>query len=391
MAPSGEPDSAVLLRRLLPFVPVVAIPSAAVVLAGLLGASRTLIGPCAAVAWCTTVVWGIRWAASRPYPVLVAITVLQAVLGLLSVAGTAMPAAVAIFVVAGGLIGVLLRPRAMLWVGLLFCVITVMTIATYPPPRLPGQDPSPIWALAPASSTILLGVLTRKTLVARLRAEELASMLDDANASLERSAVVGDRLAVARERVEVANELYHRLANSLAATQLHVEVAARKTGTGAIDGARASLATALAAIEEGMKELRHCVTLLRERHELALSEVVRAMVRTLPNDAIDTEVSVRGDEHRIDADREFALFRVIQESLAAGARDSGRGTLQLRLDYTGHSVGVDITGVGAGALTLPGRGLLEASERIRSYGGQLDVGAGASGAVVLRAEVPLSS
>ena len=312
-------------------------------------------------------------------------------LGLLTIQATAMPAAVAVFVVGSTAIGAFLRPSWAKPVALGYAVLVAVLVAITPPPPLPSGPPSPLWAPIPALATVGIGALIRKTIVARQHADHLAVLLDRANAELEQCARTSDRLAATRQRVEIANELYHRLANALAASELHAEVAERKSSLGDADGARSSVTTALAAIEDGMLELRRCVTLLRERGEASLSEVVTAMAERLSTDQLRTEVSVIGEERRVDAGREFALFRVIQESLAAGARQADGGVLDVTLDYTGPRVRLHVTDHGSGALTRPGPGLLEVHERISAHGGSLRVEDDAAGEVVLTAEVPLAS
>lgn len=98
-------------------------------------------------------------------------------------------------------------------------------------------------------------------------------------------------------------------------------------------------------------------------------------------------------------DIETALFRIVQESLTNIHRHSGSASARITLEKTAQRIGLPVKDQGAGMLDeasgetlnsvqMLGMGILGMRQRVRQFGGTLDIQTGRHGTEII-ATVPL--
>jgi signal transduction histidine kinase len=113
---------------------------------------------------------------------------------------------------------------------------------------------------------------------------------------------------------------------------------------------------------------------------------------------IKVDLEMRPALGRLSSDMEIALFRVVQECLTNIHRHSGSATANIQLARTQNLVRVEISDTGTGIpanrrhadKVIPGVGLMGIQERMRQFGGSLEITSTASGTTVV-ASIPLKS
>jgi signal transduction histidine kinase len=111
---------------------------------------------------------------------------------------------------------------------------------------------------------------------------------------------------------------------------------------------------------------------------------------------VKVELEMSPDFGRLAADMEIALFRVVQECLTNIHRHSGSTTANIRLSRDLETVLAEIVDTGKGVSpkhlhkgkVIPGVGLMGIQERMRQFGGSVEITSSENGTAVL-ARIPL--
>jgi len=209
------------------------------------------------------------------------------------------------------------------------------------------------------------------------------------------------RLAAARlqdQRVQIARELHDVLAHTATVISVHADVADE-----ALDddpaAARTSVQAIRSASHNALRQLRDTVKVLREqeRPETHLPERGLAELPALVADMIESGLEVDLREPELPATPgsavDTAAYRIVQESLTNVLRHSRatRASVTITcqddvLDVTVHDPGpADVNG---SAQRSGGHGLGGIRERVRSFGGGVDIGPD-DGGFTVRASLPL--
>ncbi|MEM9493445.1 MAG: histidine kinase, partial [Myxococcota bacterium] len=122
---------------------------------------------------------------------------------------------------------------------------------------------SPMWMPQPALLGFAVGWALRHVALSHRRVENLAQRMCSLNELLHKHLQSADELAAARERTRIAQELHDRVGHGLTTTHLYLEVARRRASAESDDVAQA-LERATESNRDALRELRSCVTLLRE-------------------------------------------------------------------------------------------------------------------------------
>lgn len=220
-----------------------------------------------------------------------------------------------------------------------------------------------------------MGWFLRTNRLARVRAETLAETQRKLNDVLELQLSRAGQLASARERTRIARELHDCVGHYFTTTLLYLELARRH--------ARADQTEVLEAIDKSrhtnqraLDELRRCVEVLRESsgpRDLAAS--LRALARDLPLESLSIDVVVEGEERRLDAGREFAIFRAAQEGITNVLRHANASEISVVLSYGADRVELSVCDDGTWRTERgSGVGLRGLRERLEPLGGALRVG-----------------
>lgn len=225
------------------------------------------------------------------------------------------------------------------------------------------------------------------------RAESSARAIARAE-RLEREQAERAAEAVADERARIARELHDVVAHSLTVVTIQLQAVRRRLGEGQESEAR-DLAAAEAVTREAMGEMRRLLGVLRGGGEgdLApqpgLSELPR-LVDRLDSPATRVRLTVEGTPEPLSPGMDLAAFRVAQEAITNATRHAHASAIDVVVRWTRDALRLEVRDDGRGMEDQPGagHGLVGMRERIALYGGELDVGPGAAGGVVVRATFP---
>ncbi len=233
----------------------------------------------------------------------------------------------------------------------------------------------PFMVAVPAVVLFAIGRTVRYSVLTQITAQEQAATLSQTNALLANSLRASGELATARERGRIARELHDSLGHCLTAAHVQVQLAARAVEARS-DSAGDALEKVSDAVLGGIHELRRCVAVMRDpRTDEPLGEVMRALVDALPQDGLVIRLTVDGPERTLAPEREFVLFRALQEALTNVTKHASAENVHVRLAYT--SVGrvrleVRDDGVGSEAVAA-GFGLNGLAQRVEAFGGDLAI------------------
>jgi signal transduction histidine kinase len=202
------------------------------------------------------------------------------------------------------------------------------------------------------------------------------------------------------EHRRIARELHDSIAQELVAVSMNLSELQKR-----IDGKDPMsdniISDSIAILEQCNGEIRTISHLLHPAllDELGLTRALRHYVEGFAErSGIATTLDVAPQLGPLPRAVEATLFRVVQESLANVLRHSGSQTATVRLQPTDQGVELEIVDHGHGfpralvtsdgAVAGLGVGILGMRERLRQFGGHLDLQSTATGAVV-RAKVPL--
>ena len=203
--------------------------------------------------------------------------------------------------------------------------------------------------------------------------------------------------AVARveedERRRLARELHDGLGQTLTALKHRLA----QLGGDVAPEARDRLDAAIALCGDALEDTRALSRLLRPPilDDLGLEAALRALARTLGESSglsIDVAVEPLPD---LDGDLQTLVFRVAQEALNNAAKHAQAKEVILRVVARGGLLQLQVADDGRGCdpdamLASGGSGLGGMRERLRLYGGQLQVESGAQG-TLLRASLPIAA
>lgn len=200
--------------------------------------------------------------------------------------------------------------------------------------------------------------------------------------------------AVSDERARVAGELHDVIAHALGAMTIQAGAARRLTAS---DPARAR--DAFGAVEstgrDALTELRALLGVLRrEDEELALAPQprlanLRDLLRRTTASGLPVELAIDGKPPAdLPAGVDLTAYRVVQEALGAALRHGEAGQARVRVRYGAGEVVVEVADDGRAQAD---RHLLGMHERVRVYGGRLQVGTGRDGGHRVRARLPVEA
>lgn len=197
------------------------------------------------------------------------------------------------------------------------------------------------------------------------------------------------------ERRRIARDLHDGVGQNLTALKhrLHELDAALPPQH---DALRGPLAAALALCGDTLEDTRELSRLLRPPilDDLGLEAALRWLVRS-QGQRSGIEVSLDIDPlPPLDDELQTLLFRVTQEALTNASKHAAAGHVRVRLRLRDAGLRLDIHDDGRGcdpatALASGGNGLSGMRERLRLYGGQLQLRSAAGAGMRVSARVPL--
>lgn len=197
------------------------------------------------------------------------------------------------------------------------------------------------------------------------------------------------------ERKRIARELHDSTGQALAGlsmtiTQMHKDASGANQRR--FEECRAIIATAASEIRN-LSYLLHPPLMDELGLPSAIAEYVDGFVK---RSGIRIEVEVPKELKRLEGNREIALFRIIQESLGNIHRHSGSATASLRIFCLDQDIVLEIRDQGRGLAAgladkkNSGVGIRSMQERLRQFGGSLQIESNETGTSV-RAVLPQQS
>ncbi|MGA8764325.1 MAG: MEDS domain-containing protein [Candidatus Sulfotelmatobacter sp.] len=195
------------------------------------------------------------------------------------------------------------------------------------------------------------------------------------------------------ERRRVAHELHESTAQVLAALAINLRVLGEREANGRdskLIGESAGLVNSLLGEVRQLSHLLHPPTL----EEMGLPSAIQWYTELFAKRSnINVTFEIPGDFGRLSRDKEIAVFRVVQESLANVHQHSGSETATVRITKASGHVCVQVSDLGKGmspqALLAPtGVGISGMRERLRQLGGVLSVHSNSHGTLVT-ADLPV--
>jgi signal transduction histidine kinase len=227
-----------------------------------------------------------------------------------------------------------------------------------------------------------------------------ADALNDLRVAYDRLALLHERLDAAKEeeRRFIAHELHDELGQML--TMVKLRMAGAPGGPAAQGGANGSTAETIALVDAMIGRVRKISSDLRPPllDEVGLFPALRAYVdaqSALSGVPIELQIEDTNGA-RLDAAREIACFRVVQESLTNALRHAAprrirvravRGAKSLELSIADDGDGFDTATLGAPAGHL---GVVGMQERIRARGGRLRIDSRPGAGTTVDVDLPIA-
>jgi len=251
-------------------------------------------------------------------------------------------------------------PRSLLWV---LAVMVVLVLAPAPcvileKRLLHGVIFGGLDAFAAIVSWIARAEMEARVELTRTNAELLATQ--DLLTSQTRLA----------ERMRVARELHDVLGHRLAALSLHLETAAHSGEA----GSRSAVSKAQEQTRSLLADVRGVVSTLRKEEPIDLESALSALTEGIRCPRI--HLALRGDALLDDPARAHALVRCVQEIITNTLKHAAARNLWIEVESHPEGLVLKARDDGQGApKVVEGHGLHGMRERLRPFGGRLDLAA----------------
>jgi signal transduction histidine kinase len=228
-----------------------------------------------------------------------------------------------------------------------------------------------------------------------------ADALNDLRVAYDRLALLHERLDAAKEeeRRFIAHELHDELGQMLTMVKLRLSGGAGAAGP-AGPAANGSTAETIALVDAMIGRVRKISSDLRPPllDEVGLFPALRAYVDAQSAlSGVPIELQIEGtDGARLDAAREIACFRVVQESLTNALRHAAPRRIRVRAVRGAKSLELSIADDGGGfdtaTLGAPGGhlGVVGMQERIRARGGSLRIDSRPGAGTTVDVQMPIA-
>lgn len=168
------------------------------------------------------------------------------------------------------------------------------------------------------------------------------------------------------------------------------------------EDARAIIEDTISLVEEMSRQLRTMSYLLHPPllDEAGLASALKWYVDGFATrSAVEVSLELPPELGRLPQQLEITLFRLVQESLTNIHRHSGSRTAAIRIQRDEHNVCLEVVDEGKGFTSTettgeekirPGVGILGMKERVRRFGGSIEISSDSKG-TQLRAKLPIDS
>jgi len=206
------------------------------------------------------------------------------------------------------------------------------------------------------------------------------------------------RLAIADERLRIAQELHDVLAHSLGVIALQAGVGAHVIDADPAE-AKASLLAVAETSRSALTEVRRILGALRGQGDSATYhpppglDAVGDLAAELTAAGLPVSVHVEGYRDGLPAALDLTAYRLVQESLTNVVKHAGAARAEVTVRYEPGALVLEVVDDGQGAATTTeaaslGRGQLGMRERVSLWGGSLTTGPRPCGGYRVSARLP---
>ncbi len=216
-------------------------------------------------------------------------------------------------------------------------------------------------------------------------------------AQAERDRETVARVAVAEERARIARELHDVVAHAVSLMVLQVGAVRHKMPEGAAEDHEA-LQNVEQVGRSALAEMRSLLGALRRDGEQAeltpqpgLGDL-DALLADVRAAGLPVRMHIEGESRVLPRAIDLSAYRIVQEGLTNSLKHAGARQAGVTLRYGADDVQIEVRDDGRGPCVDDGlgHGLIGISERVKIYGGDLQVGAAGGGGFVVRARLPLN-
>ena len=204
------------------------------------------------------------------------------------------------------------------------------------------------------------------------RLEERTAELEKARDELARSAVVEERLRIARELHDILGHSVGVIAVQ-AGVGAHVIDADPREAKRSLEAIESVSKSALAEIRQVLGALRDDSETGEVRPQPSVADLPE-LIADLPAGNIDVDVDIDDGATSLPAGLQLTIYRVVQEALTNVMRHSGARLARVSVRARPEVVDIEVVDDGAGSSAPPGHGLRGMSERVAMHGGSFEAG-----------------
>jgi two-component system, NarL family, sensor histidine kinase DegS len=198
------------------------------------------------------------------------------------------------------------------------------------------------------------------------------------------------------ERRRVAREIHDGPAQSMASVVFRAEVCERLVDID-IPRCKGELSSLREQVRSCLKEIRKIIFALRPMtlDDLGLVPTLRRILESFQErTTVSTELTILGQEKRVDSYVEVAIFRVIQEALNNVEKHAQAGHVRVILEFSSHTVKAVVADDGIGFENVEhigseSFGLMGMKERLSILDGELAIDSQSGQGTKIKLRVPL--
>ncbi len=224
-----------------------------------------------------------------------------------------------------------------------------------------------------------------------------AEAAEERAAHAEREREAAARIAVAEERARIARELHDIVAHAVSVMVLQVGAVRHKLpetlaeDKDALRGVERAGRAALAEMRRLLGAMRHDGDDLELTPQPGLDSL-DSLLEEVGRAGLPVRLHLEGDPFPLPRAIDLSAYRIIQEGLTNALKHAQASHADVVLRYGSDELEIEIRDDGEGGATTDGlgHGLVGVRERVKIYGGELNIGTATGGGFILRTRLPLS-
>lgn len=238
-----------------------------------------------------------------------------------------------------------------------------------------------VWASVPVffAGQVFILIFTQMAVTeqrARLKLENLAAELSEANKHLSEYADRVRELTITQERNRMAREIHDGLGHYLTTINMQIK-AARAILTKDNKKALSLMENAQNLSSVALVDVRNSVFALRQDPEEMppLFQRIAEITKSASTTNRKIELIIKGEPRPVNAQQDLTLFRAAQETINNANKHSNATSVKLTLDYSDpNRIGLESVDDGIGSDEINhGFGLIGIQERVRLLNGETQI------------------